>query len=300
MEESFLQQADPKFEKQYQRSIWLIEHRRLLHFVGWGIGITFDLVLLVFSIWTFFDVFILRQEIERTYVESVVVSGQKDLRAFSLAQTAQPLVVTPVSVFSLGKNVYDFYTSISNPNEEWYATFTYKFSFEGEEGNIQQGFILPQEEKPLFFLGSTYQTRPTQVSVHIENIHWHRLNHHEVDDYKTWYQERLSFLIQEVNFSLEETINGQTVGQIHFSVSNPTAFSFWEPEFSILLLRGNSVAGVTTTRIEELISGQTRLVDIHWLGTLPAVSRVQVIPAINILDPAVFMPLEAKESAGSR
>ncbi|MBU0463677.1 MAG: hypothetical protein KKD21_12990, partial [Proteobacteria bacterium] len=69
-----------------------------------------------------------------------------------------------------------------------------------------------------------------------------------------------------------------------FNVSNDTAYSYWNPKFYILLMKGEKVAGISQTDIQGFDSGEERDILINWFGTLPTVSKVQIVPEVNIFD----------------
>ncbi len=100
--------------------------------------------------------------------------------------------------------------------------------------------------------------------------------------------------IEDVAFSRELEIDSEEIGRVSFTVRNTTAYSYWEPSFTILLMRGGSVAGVTRTTLTRLKSGDERSVAVNWFGSLPAVTKVEVIPEVNLFDPDVYMPLSAR------
>ncbi|PJA47692.1 hypothetical protein CO172_00325 [Candidatus Uhrbacteria bacterium CG_4_9_14_3_um_filter_36_7] len=292
MNRKILQSLDTKTERTFERSLWFIEHRSFLRSLIFGIWFVVDLMLISFAGWVFIETFLLRSDLVEFETSSMAVLGQKELHQFSKSHTALNLEINPVSVFSLGDNQYDFYTQITNPNSEWWATFDYVFIFQnGETTPTQRGFILPGSEKPLVFLGYKTSTKPVQAKIYISQIDWKRLDAHVFSDYETWLSDRIAFEISDTRFSRELEINGKTVGQIEFSLKNKTAFGYWEPRFFIFLIRGNTVAGVTSTTLSSLKALEERTVSVHWLGTLPAVSRIEVIPDILLFDPSAFMPI---------
>ena len=237
---------------------------------------------------------------EQTQVEALVAYGQSERHAFSQNKKARAFVTAPVSVFPLGDGRYDFASSLRNPNTDWYATFDYFFSVQGEDSEKQKGFILPGEEKPLVFSAYVSEERPARVEVFLKNIVWRRVDAHQIADYQKWQDERLHFSFEDIRFSTDVMIGTKTIGQLAFRVKNETAFNYWEPEFLLLLIRGNTLAGISSTTLREFMAGEEREVQVNWFGTLPAVSKIEIIPSLFLFDPTVYMPLEAGQSAGSR
>src|SRR3990167_7447068 len=165
MSDGLLQQTDPVFEKTYRRSLWLMKHRSFFLNTAFGVWIFFVFSLFFFSGWVFIDSFFVTGKSDLTEVEALIAYGQSERHAFSQSQKARELITAPVSVFPLGDGRYDFAVSIHNPNTDWYATFDYFFSVQGETSEHQKGFILPGEQKPFVFLAYPSQARPARVEV---------------------------------------------------------------------------------------------------------------------------------------
>jgi hypothetical protein len=291
MANGLLREEEKEFKTFYKRALWWVEHREILKQIGLIFWMICDAILIIYASWGLIDGFVLNSDSENRYVATAAIVGQTDLHAFTRAHAAKPIGVGETSVFPLSDRRYDFYTSISNPNTSWYADFEYTFSFKDGETTTQNGFLLPGEEKPLVFLAHTAPTRPMSAGVRLSNVHWHRIDRHVIPDYEQWYADRMNFSFQNILFTKDLQVDSQTIGQASFEVKNRSAFSFWEPNFFILLLRGNSVVGVTRTTLEQFKTGEMREVKVNWFGPLPAVSKVEVIAEMNPFDKDVFMSL---------
>lgn len=296
----FLKEEEKGFKTFYKRSLWWVEHRALLRRIGVIVLAVFDAALLLFSGWTFLDAFVVSVDREDRAVAEVAVVGQTETRNFSIAHAADAMSLGEVQIFTTGDKRYDFYTTLANPNREWYAEFRYTFVIADAETEELSGFILPGEEKPLTYFAYEADSRPSSVRFNIHDLAWHRVDPHAISDYDTWYADRFGWSITNPLFSRDLAIDKEEIGRISFTVSNATAFSYWEPEFYVLLLRGNSVAGVTRTTIDRFESGETREVMINWFGTIPAVTKLEVIPAVNLFDPDAYMPLVGETSSDIR
>ncbi len=295
MANGFLQQEEKEFSSFYKRSVWWVEHRAQLKKIGlivWGV---IDALLLLFSVWVFTDSFLISYWAENRAVAIMAVVGQSDLHAFTRAHAAKDVSLGSVDTFALSDDRYDFYVPITNPNPNFYAEFSYVFTTADGETDEQQGFLLPGDEnKPLLALAYHSTTRPTNVNVDFRNFRWHRVDQHLIPDYTAWAQERFAFDITNVNFTSDIQFDSQKIGRVTFTVSNPRPYSFWEPAFYLVLERGTSVVGVTRTTLDRFETGDTRDVSVDWFGALPAVTKVEVIPEVNLFDLSVFMPLSGE------
>ncbi len=299
-EGTFIKEEEKEFSRFYKFSKWYITNRERLKKIGYGIFIAFDSILLLFVFWTFLDAYVISYAAERRAVAEMVVVGFDDLRAYTKASAAKPLVKNEVTVLSVGSGKYDFYTTVSNPNDDWWAEFTYVFrSSEEEEMAEQTGFILPAEEKPVVALGVEASVAPRNMTFNIADVQWHRVDHHMVGDYEEWYQDRFHFDIQDVTWTVDSELE-KPIGKVSFTVTNDSAFSYYDPVFYALLLRGSRVVGVNKISISSIDAFETKKIEMHWFGTLPSVSQVEIIPEINLFDVDVYKPLEGESSFDTR
>lgn len=300
MDNGFLEEAGGQFEKQYKRRVWWVEHRDQLKRIGLLCWIIFDTILIVGALWVFVDSFLLKYDQEQRAVASMALLGQSELRNFSITSSARSFIPGKPSVFPLGDSRYDLFSYLNNPNEDWYANFSYHFVVGGEDTDTRNGFILPLEEKPISLLAYETEKRPTSVEVVIDAIEWQRVNSHEIPDYLLWSSERLGFEISDTSVTRDLQLDNKKVGRISFTVKNNSAYSYWQPIFHIILTRGNTSVGITTVSLSQFEAGETREVDVNWFDNLPAVSKVEVIPEVNIFDPEVFMSLAGENQEDVR
>lgn len=301
-EGTFVKEEEKEFSRYYKFSKWYVTNRELLKKIGIGVFIAFDSILILFVSWTFLDAYVISYAKEHRAVVEMVAIGQADLHSYTVATAARPLSTDDVTVISLGGGKYDFYTTLVNPNTDWWAEFTYEFNGGVEdEANIRQGFILPSEEKPIVALGVEIGSVPRNVNLDIIDISWHRVDRHLVGNYEDWLRDHFNFEIQNVSWTTETPLETtDTIGRVSFSVINDTAFSYYDPVFYSLLMRGNRIVGINRTTLSSLDSFDEQQVDINWFGTLPSVSRVEIVPEVNIFDLDVYKPLVGESSIDTR
>lgn len=300
MANGFLQQEEKEFSTFYKRSVWWVEHRALLKRIGlivWGVV---DAALLLFAVWVLVDSFLISYTREDVAMAQMAV-GQNELHAFTTAHAAKDLSIGTVQTFPLSDNRYDLYVPISNPNPNFYAQFSYAFVTADGETDEQTGFILPNEtNKPLMSLAYSSTSKPVDPKLDLRNFHWYRVDPHVFPDYASWAAERFAFNVTNVNFSTDIQLDKEQIGRVSFTVSNPRPYSYWEPGFYILLERGTSVVGVTRTTLDKFQTGDSRDVTVNWFGALPAVSKVEVIPEVNLFDINSYMPLTGETQTDIR
>ena len=135
------------------------------------------------------------------------------------------------------------------------------------------------------------ETRPAGPEIEVSAVRWKRVDQHAVrPDYKTWAQARLDFAIEDVKFAPPSPTDAISVSRATFTIANRTAYSYWSAGFFVVLYSGSRIVGVNYVTISELRAGRSTPVDASWFIDLPSVSRVEVIPEVNIFDDRIYIP----------
>jgi hypothetical protein len=298
MDNGALLQEEKDYKRQYRIVSWWIDHKDLLKKIGIGMFIGVDTVVLLFAAWSLADGFLFSYPSETLEVAKMAVYGQDDLHAYTQATAAKDLETDAVTTLSGGEGKFDFHTTVTNPNDDWWADYTYVFRWSGGATKEEIGFILPSEVKPVVSFGLEADAAPRGADIAITSVAWHRVDHHVTGDYPDWAADRMNLLIENVSTGTTEL--GESLGRITFDVTNHTAYSYYEPTFYIILTRGSTVVGVNRTTLGSLDSGERQTVVVNWFGTMPTVSKVEVIPEINIFDVDVYKPLEGETPLDTR
>lgn len=198
-----------------------------------------------------------------------------------------------VLVFQATESRLDIMVDLENPNDQWWVEFSYRFNVSGEQTPTHQGFIMPAAQTTLTELGYTPKAKGGKsAQLIVENIRWHRVTPSEVgNNYNEFIRKRFgSVSVEHVNFGLASPTEGQSLSRTTFDVINRGAFGYWSIDYIIKLKRGSTVIGVNKVNIRELKPGETRPVELYWADKIPSVSKTEVIPIINLLDPGVYLP----------
>lgn len=287
---NFLKPEEKKFQSFYKRSLWWIENRPKLKRAGLVLFAVFDAVLIFYASWVFIDSFLLSYNSEQQLVANLASEGQAELHDFSGAVAAKALSIGEVAAISAGDGKsFDLSAMIANPNSAWYATFD--FYFQLPEGNTvsQPGFILPNEERPLIMLQAT-ESRASTYKLVMENLSWQRVDPHLISDYLIWSTERLSLPITNVSFVRED----ENSALLSFTAQNNSAYNYWQPSFAVVLWRGSTVGGVMRLTTADLLSGEEQNFSARWLGAVPAITKTEIFPEINIFDSQAYSSLEGQ------
>jgi hypothetical protein len=295
--EGLLLDQEVEEERRYRLSLWWVQNKGAIKRIGLVVFLVVDLLLLAIAGWYFVDAYLLQRTAEETALEQMVASGQLDLNAYTQATAAKDLDFEKPKVFALGGGEYDFYATLINTNKDWWAEFTYQFSFKNGETELQAGFILPDEEKPLVALGIESEGVLTSASLVIASVEWHRVDHHMTGEYETWFADRYQFTISDAIYTqtveLEED-GDLDVGRVTFTVKNESPFSYYSPRFYVVLLRNTTPVGVNTTTLQSIETGSEHDVTLNWFGSRPGATSVEIIPEINLFDIDVYKPLKGE------
>lgn len=301
MPDILLQPEDHEYQRFYRFSVWWVENRELLKKIGIGAMLAFDVILVGFVLWTFADSFLVSYGSERAAVAGMAVFGQEEMRSYSLSRAAHPLEIGEEEALSSGDGRYDIFAMARNPNTDWYALFTFAFRYGEAVTPPLSGFLLPGEEKPMAVLGLASETPiGSDAAIEISDLVWRRVDRHMTGDYMKWISEHLNLEIKEIKFSTDVSVNKQTIGRTSFTVANRSAFSYYDPEFWVILRRGSSIVGINRILLPYLDAGESRDVDVNWFGALPAVGETQIIPSINVFDLKTYKPLQGESGIDTR
>ncbi len=299
MAENFLLEEDKEFRRHYKISLWWVEHREQLRKLGLAFGVAIGGLLTVFGLWTFTDSFLIGGEAERVDVARMAIVG-RELNAYSLATAAKDLETSVITVLPSSTGKFDFATTLTNPNTDWWATFTYTFQVGDINTPVEHGYILPDEEKPLLALAAPFASAPSNAEGQISNLVWHRVDKRVTGPYEAFAKDRLAIEITNRLFSTDVQLDGKPLGRVSFTAENHTAFSYYDLTLTIILRRGTSIVGVNRTTLSSLEAGQNQEVAVNWFGPLPSASEVQVIPEVNIFDLSSYKPLAGETSEDVR
>lgn len=293
-EQNLLAPAEKEFQTFYKRSLFWIEHRTVIKRLGLTLFFLLDLFFVGWTIYAFLDFGVFNYFQERAMVGSIV-DGVAHFHTVSQAHAASGLKTGPVQLFTVDATRSDFYVELTNPNLDWQATFDYHFTYGSESTPSQKGFILPGEVgKPLVALAVNVSPAPSSATLSVSQLIWTRVNHHAIADYPLWQSERSDFILSDVVFDPSVTLGTATIGRTSFTVTNASAYGFWNPTFTIVLYRNDHPVGVTTVAVPSLKGGESRQVAVNWFGTVPQANATLILPNIDLFDPTLYMPLRGE------
>lgn len=270
-------------------SFW-VRNRLLLRRLGYGGLIGLGIILWGYVLWGMLDAYAISYPRESRFAREIALNQQ---RLVSLeADRPQNVSLSDVLVFSTTDGRYDFSVEITNPDERWWAEFTYRFSVSGEQTPVRRGYVLPQSTQILTELGYKLQTKGgANASLTIENVQWHRVDPRLVSEkYQDFVAKRFAVTAEDITYNTDIVIGNKPVGQTAFTLVNRSAFGFWSVELILRAYRGQSQIGIAALTVTNLSPGERRPIKFVWFDNLPSVTKTEIIPQVNLLDQSVYLP----------
>ncbi len=198
-----------------------------------------------------------------------------------------------VLVFPNTEKRMDVMVDVENPNAFWWVEFNYSFNVSGEQTAVRQGFVPPGSIVTLTELGFKPKTLGGRYGqLVVDNIRWHRVDPNQVGgNYEEFATQRFGAVtVKNVQFQPAEPDMNRPAALSAFDVVNQGAYGYWSVDYVVKLMRGSTVVGVNRVNLRELKPGETRHVDLAWYDITSSVSKTEVKPVINLLDPGVYLP----------
>lgn len=277
--------------KELKWSFWFVKNRLALKRAGIIALIFLDAVLVVFPVYGFVNYFWFKNSRDQAAVAAVGQQLGKSSVARQEAATAKPLLVDLATVFDNGNGTYDFVASVENPNPNWYALITFNFAVTGASSTASRTmYVLPGEKKFLDILGEKRDDAPVAAEVNVINEKWSRLNAHDYPEVAGFLKERQNFTISDGVFSPAGGSDADvSANQITFLLRNDSAYNFWSVPVQVALWRGGSLVGLEEVPVDQLKTGELRRIDLRNYVKGLLVDEVQVLPSVDVFDPAVYM-----------
>lgn len=275
-------------EKDLRRSYWWVTHRERVTKIAFGLFIALDVLLVGYGAWGFIDWLAVSGAGEDRAIRQMTLPAYGK---FGGIGEVRELRFEEPAVFTVPGGRYDIIALVQNENPRHWAELTYRFSVGGEETPERTAFVLPGQAKYLTELGYKKEASEAgagSVELKVLRRAWSRIDAHEIPDYESFAAKRLA--LEVVNPAFFPAIPGTSVpvSRTTFTLANRSAFSYYDIDVLVLLYRGEAVVAANKIRVNRLRAGESRPTELFWYQPLPQVTRVEVVPDINILDPDVY------------
>lgn len=282
--------------------LWYVEHIKQLRMI-----IIIILIIIASISWTYtiygFAYYIARGMNEDEIMAKQLVETKGIDHNYLSQSAAKDLIIYPVQVLLSTNKKYDLLVQIKNTNLKSWGNFDYSFLINNQKTKQQSGFIFPGETKYLIALAQDFSYQPSGVQLVIENLSWSRINQHQISDWQDYYNSHLNIINTDAKFvpSNQSGLSQKLeLNQLSFNSYNKTPFNYWQVDYLILLFNNNAVINVNKYTLMDFMSGQTRLIQLSWQGSIGRVDEVKIIPEINIMDENNYIKYEGKVQPGDQ
>ncbi len=198
---------------------------------------------------------------------------------------ASDLQLYPVKTILGTSNKRDIIGQISNPNQDYWARFTYYFLNNNEEIGEKKGFILPNESKQLLMLGRDIPKSIGGLRLMIKEIKWGRVNPHYFGDWEKFKKDHLDFNFSNISFapsessSLTEKI---ALNSLSFYLENETNYNYWNVPLIISLYNYSDLISIATYEVNDFESSSSRNISFTWPGNFKKVTDIKIKADLDI------------------
>lgn len=283
-----LTQDIQNIEREYKKNVTIVTTRpRLIEalFLAWGAVVAGMLIFFLATVGWYGVQGVFQ---DGAYKNALLLNSNLT-HTRSISAAPQAILMGDVQSVPTGSgSMYDLYVQMENPNSRHAITFSYHFRHAEGETEEKSGFLNPRETA-YFIAARASNGRPKDAALVLADVSWKYLAPQEVPNINAWYSEHAAFSVADVVFARDISYAHSTVSRTTFSVTNHTPYSYWEPAFTVRILRGSVLVGITEITAAKLKAGEKRGVDLRWFGDLPQTATVTVTPRIPYFNAHAYM-----------
>ncbi len=270
-------------EKELRWSRWWVDHKEQVKKAGIGLFIAFDTVLLGAGLWGFIDWLAIGGLREEQAIRQMTSPEYGRFNSLTLEEIQ---IGAPI-VLSGGSGKIDILAPVENRNATFWAELEYRFLIGGTAQPVQKTFVLPGQTKYLSELGAS-SASGASVELKIESRTWRRVDLQGTSSAADFAATRLDIRAENPVYVPSDPLATLPVSNAKFTLVNGTAYGYYEIDLLVLLYRGDAIVGVNKVQVDTLAASAKKPMELFWYQLLPQVTKVQVVPDINIYDPYVY------------
>jgi len=275
---------------QLKVTYWYVTHKLQLRRALVGFLILLSVGFYGFSIYKVIDILIIQGpnfDRDLQYLTADLI----DYNYYREVNKPQAVQISGFSAVGGNEGRYDFVAKLINQNSNFIAKKVYLELLSGGQVIAEtETFVYPNEEKYVGIFGQEIPGGGTPV-LRIAKTEWFRV--HNFEDFS---RPRLRFEVSDIEFksARESGVRGDLpVSTLDLKIKNDTAYNYWQVGVYMILFGVDRIVGANYIALDQFLSGETRDVEMRWYESLPSVTRVEVLPEINILDSGSYMPVDA-------
>lgn len=282
-------------DKQLRIGIWWVTHRDQLK--KWWVILLAVGDILLFLYLLFNTVIILLSWTKFTSLPYQIGQPVVDFKSYQQKNAPQALRIISTKYIRVPEEneQYHLLAEVQNPNERWSVPLLdYHFTVDGVDLEQKKSYFLPNEQRFLIQYNAESKNVKPVVKFIIEDVSWHR----EEKPEKT---SSLAFEIKNPQTTLIPLLTNSRSSPALYStrvtaeVTNKSVYNFWQVKFVVVLYQGREPIAVNEITLEKFLTQETREIGVSWKEAYPSISKVTIIPEVNILDPGTTFETEASE-----
>lgn len=275
-----------------------VRNRIVLKRVGYGALIAVVAVTWGYTLWGILDAYAISYPRESRLTQEIA-ANQVTLDNLQ-RDRPQNVATQQAMVFATTDNRYDMAVDLENSNAQWWPEFNYRFNLSGEQTPLRTGFIMPGSKTTLTELGYKPKARGGSIAqFQVENIRWHHTDPSVVGaNYADFANLHFNVSFDNVKYDSSLIVGNRQIGRTSFDMTNRGSYGYWAMDVVVKLYRGANVIGVNRITLPKFSPGETRHVDIDWFDKLPSVTKTEIIPIINFLDPNSYLSTQQFGAGG--
>ena len=271
---------------EFKWSLWYVKHKILLYKIAVRFLIGLSVVFFGYSLIVLADYLIFGISSDIVLRNQLVVFP--DYAPIQPKYAPSSLQVQSVSVMAGGADSYDLVAQTNNPNKNFTVSFDYSFEVNGQKTEVQHGFLLAGDSRPLVYFG-VKGGFPGSANLILENIAWKRIRAQDISDVAGYQRNRLNFVMSNFSFTSQAATDGVGANIVKFSLKNDSVYGYRDANFVVGLTQNGILSAVMPLLLQDFKAGETRTIDLrNFVGNLP-VDNVQVYPLIDIYNKDVYL-----------
>lgn len=275
-------------DRELNAANWWVRHGLQARRAAFVALVIVNALLWLYSGWVFIDTVYISKPLE-SQIPTIIA---RNIETVAQLQQDAPTAITlsTPALFASTEGRYDVLSQASNPNAQWWASFTYHFRAGDSITATQQGYLLPQSQRYLFEGGWSGINTTQDVRVEIESLQWHRIDPNVVGpDYAAFQAQRQRFSTTEPQYTSDIGLGSAPIARTSVTLTNDSAYSYWDVDVVTVLMRSGVPVAASKLGQHRFLSNESRELTIDWPNPPSSVDETVVQASVNILDPQAYV-----------
>ncbi len=278
--------------------LWYVENRLKIIDLAY-----FSIFLLAIFSWSYFfyefGSYLIKGIPANQMIVKEVLAKNLPNYSYYLERSAVDLRLHPAKIILGTANKRDILAQVQNPNDDYWARFTYYFLNNNEKIGERKGFILPGETKQLLVLGQDISTSFGGIKLAIKDIEWGRINPHEFGVWEKFKEDHLDFKFSNIVFSPStgSLLTEKTpLNILSFHVENNTSFNYWNVPLIISLYNYKDLVSVISYQLNDFESNSSFDTSFTLPGNFRKITNIEIVPDLDISRDDLYKKFNAPPS----